>query len=145
MNGYTLVAIALICLIVVVLAFWFRDRLKLSLKGYGLNFAAEGRNAPSTARIAAIASGERAAVVGGSLDGEILTGDRGKAGRKGVKSTSPPKNSSAQTKSAPSVKPKPLTSGIATASGSRAAVVGGDAKGKITTGDQTSNGHSSPE
>jgi hypothetical protein len=101
MNGYTLAAIALICFIVVMLAFWFRERLKLSLKGYGLSFAAEGRNAPPAERIAAIASGERAAAVGGSLEGEILTGDRGEADRKGVKSTSPPKSSSAQTKSAP--------------------------------------------
>jgi hypothetical protein len=134
MNGYALAALAVVCAAIVVLAFLYRRTLKIKLKAFGVNFGAEGENAAPAMGPTATASGERAAAVGGTLEGHITTGDRG-ATAQAAKSATKAGSSSSQTKSASTGKPK-LPAGTAVASGARAAAVGGDAKGKITTGDQ---------
>jgi hypothetical protein len=143
MNNTALAALALVCVVMLVLVFAFRDSLKLTLKGFGLHFAAQGKNPSSRAGAGALAghtttvSGDRAAAVGGDMAGDITTGDRFEGSGPKPKPEVDGKSGPSRAGVAPSTKPKPSAGNTATASGSRAAAVGGNVQGNITTGDQT--------
>jgi hypothetical protein len=139
MNSNTTVVVAFVCVVVlvIILAVLFRKSLKLKLRAFGLDFAAEGKSSPPTSRGTVTASGDRAAAVGGSFEGEITTGDSREAVRKGQKSAIiDAKSSPARLNPEPAPKPQSSAAGIVTASGTRSAAVAGGVRGKITTGDR---------
>jgi hypothetical protein len=89
MDNTTLIIVVL-ALIAVGMLVVFRRSLKISLKGFGISFAAAGSNKDSGGRLhsdgtrsvpgeagsTVTASGERSAAIGGNFKGQIVTGDR---------------------------------------------------------------------
>ncbi len=99
MDTTAIVVLTIFAVVIVILAFRFRDRIRFGLKGpLGTSLDFEGQNpahdatgtgtgepgksagSPAEASRTTTASGERSVAVGGSASGPIVTGDQSKAG-----------------------------------------------------------------